>query len=86
MNKDEEEIVALDALKRVHDVVESIRASGAEAYEAMILMKTPCNKETMVLGMLLQASLSFSIALKQWIQLCEEEHAVIIKMNIKDGN
>ena len=62
--KDEQETMALDALKSLLSVVEDIRSSSSTAFEAMILMKTPCNKEIMQLGMLLQASLSFSVALR----------------------
>ena len=84
--KEEKEEMTVEALKSVLSVVESIRESGSTAFETMILMKTPCNKEIMQLGMLLQASLSFSIALKKWIELCEENHAIIMEMNGHKGN
>ena len=84
--KDEQETMALDALKSLLAVVEDIRSSSSTAFEAMILMKTPCNKEIMQLGMLLQASLSFSVALRKWIELCEENHAIIIEMNKSNGS
>ena len=84
--KDEREVMTIEALKSVLSVVESIRESGSTAFEAMILMKTPCSTEIMQLGMLLQASLGFSVALKKWIAICEENHAMIIEMNKKNGN
>lgn len=84
--KDEQETMALDALKSLLSVVEDIRSSSSTAFEAMILMETPCSKEIMQLGMLLQASLSFSVALRSWIELCEENHAIIIEMNKSNGN
>ena len=45
--KDEKEEMTVEALKSVLSVVESIRESGSTAFETMILMKTPCNKEIM---------------------------------------
>lgn len=81
----EKNVMALDALKAMSDAVESIRVAGATAMETLILMKTPCNKESMTLAMLLQASLSFSVALNKWIELCEEQEATIINMNT-NGN
>jgi hypothetical protein len=83
--KEDKEVMALDALKSIHDVVESIRESSATAFETMILMKVPCNKEIMTLGMMMQAALSFSVALNQWIKLCEEQEATFIDIN-KHGN
>ena len=84
--KDEQETMALDALKSLLSVVEDIRSSSSTAFEAMILTKTPCSKKIMQLGMLLQASLSFSVALRKWIELCEENHAIIIEMNKSNGS
>ena len=82
----EQEVMATEALKRVLEVVDSIRASGATAFEAMILTKTPCSAEMMQLGMLIQASMSFSVALKKWIQITEDKRAAIIEMNKNTGN
>ena len=85
MTKKEEE--AREALKKTLEMVESIRASGMEAFEGLIAMKAPCNPEVMQLGMLLQASLSFSVALKKnWIELCDKRQAMIIEMNGHKGN
>ena len=84
MTKKEEE--AREALKKTLEMVESIRASGMEAFEGLIAMKAPCNPEVMQLGMLLQASLSFSVALKNWIELCDQRQAMIIEMNGHKGN
>ena len=82
----EQDVMATEALKRVLEVVDSIRASGATAFEAMILTKTPCSAEMMQLGMLIQASMSFSVALKKWIQITEDKRATIIEMNKNNGN
>lgn len=82
----EQEVMATEALERVLEVVESIRTAGTTAFEAMILTKVPCNAEIMQLGMLLQASMSFSVALKQWIKLCEEQQVTIIEMTKKQGS
>lgn len=83
---EEKGTMTIDALKSVLSMVESIKESGYIAFEAMRLMKTPCNPEIMELGMLIQASSSFAIALKKWIETCEENHAMIIEMNKNDGN
>lgn len=82
----EQEEKARESLKRTLEMVESIRASGMEAFEGLIAVKAPCNEEIMQLGMLLQASLSFSVALKHWIELCDKRQAMIIDMNEKNGN
>lgn len=82
----EQEVMATEALKRVLEVVESIRTTGTTAFEAMILTKVPCNTEIMQLGMLLQASLSFSVALKNWIELCDQGQAMIMEINGHKGN
>ncbi len=82
----EQEEKARESLKRTLEMVESIRASGMEAFEGLIAVKAPCNEEIMQLGMLLQASLSFSVALKHWIELCDKRQAMIIDMNGKNGN
>ena len=84
--KDERKEMTLEALKLLHSAVDDIRESSSTAFEAMILMKAPCNKEIMQLGMLIQAALSFSVALGQWIEVCEENHAMIIEMNKNNGN
>ena len=83
---EDKRVFAMDTMKTLLDVVESVRAASTTAFDAMILIKTPCNKEIMQLGMLLQASLSFSVALKQWIKLCEEQEAAIMEMDKNDGN
>ena len=83
MTKDE--LTAVEALKRVAEVVDAMREDCAEAVQAMILAKMPCSAEMMQLGMLMQSSMSFSVALRQWIKLCEENHATIIKMKT-NGN
>ena len=82
----EQEEKARESLKRTLEMVESIRASSTEAFEGLIAVKAPCNEEIMQLGMLLQASLSFSVALKHWIELCDKRQAMIIDMNGKNGN
>ena len=82
----EQEEKARESLRRTLEMVESIRASGMEAFEGLIAVKAPCNEEIMQLGMLLQASLSFSVALKHWIELCDKRQAMIIDMNGKNGN
>lgn len=82
----EQEEKARESLKRTHEMVESIRASGIEAFEGLIAVKAPCNEEIMQLGMLLQASLSFSVALKHWIELCDKRQAMIIDMKGKNEN
>lgn len=82
----EQEEKARESLKRTLEMVESIRASGVEAFEGLIAVKAPCNEEIMQLGMLLQASLSFSVALKHWIELCDQRQAIIIDMNKRNGN
>ena len=82
----EEDVMTTEALKRVLEVVQAIRTSGSTAFEALILMKALCNTEIMQLGMLLQASMSFSVALSQWIKLTEEKHATIIEMSKNNGN
>ena len=82
----EQEVMATEALESVLDVVESIRTAGTTAFEAMILIKVPCNAEIMQLGMLLQASLGFSVALRNWIKLTKEQKATIIEMNKNNGN
>lgn len=84
MTKDE--LTAVEALKRIAEVVDAMREDCAEAVQAMILTKVPCNAEIMQLGMLLQASMSFSVALKQWIKLCEEQQVTIIEMTKKQGS
>ena len=81
----EQELTALTALRKVAEIVDDLREDRAEAMQAMIEAKMPCSAEMMQLGMLIQASMSFSIALKQWIKLCEENHATIIKMKT-NGN
>jgi hypothetical protein len=81
----EQELTALTALRKVAEIVDDLREDSAEAMQAMIEAKMPCSAEMMQLGMLIQASMSFSIALKQWIKLCEENHATIIKMKT-NGN
>ena len=83
---DEQEVMATEALESVLDVVESIKTAGTTAFEAMILTKVPCNAEIMQLGMLLQASLGFSVALRNWIKLTKEQKATIIEMNRNNGN
>jgi len=45
----EEDVMTTEALKRVLEVVQAIRASGSTAFEALILMKAPCNTEIMQL-------------------------------------
>lgn len=82
----EQEEKARESLKRTLEMVESIRASGMEAFEGLIAVKAPCNEEIMQLGMLLQASLSFSVALKHWIELCDKRQAMIIDVNGENGN
>ena len=81
----EQELTALTALRKVAEIVDDLKEDSAEAVQAMIEAKMPCSAEMMQLGMLIQASMSFSIALKQWIKLCEENHATIIKMKT-NGN
>ena len=82
----EQEEKARESLKRTLEMVESLRASGVEAFEGLIAVKAPCNEEIMQLCMLLQASLSFSVALKHWIELCDQRQAIIIDMNKRNGN
>lgn len=82
----EQEVMATEALERVLEVVESIRTAGTTAFEAMILTKVPCNAEIMQLGMLLQASMSFSVALRNWIKITKEQKAAIIEMTKKQGS
>ena len=84
MTKDE--LTAVEALKRIAEVVDAMREDCAEAVQAMIVAKMPCSAEMMQLGMLIQAALSFSVALSQWIKVCEENHAMIIEMNKNNGN
>ena len=81
----EQELTALTALRKVAEIVDDLREDSTEAVQAMIEAKMPCSAEMMQLGMLIQASMSFSTALKQWIKLCEENHATIIKMKT-NGN
>jgi hypothetical protein len=83
MTKDE--LTTVEALKRIAEVVDAMREDCAEAVQAMILAKMPCSAEMMQLGMLMQSFMSFSVALRQWIKLCEENHATIIKMKT-NGN
>ena len=81
----EQELTALTALRKVAEIVNDLREDSAEAMQAMIEAKMPCSAEMMQLGMLMQSSMSFSVALRQWIKLCEENHATIIKMKT-NGN
>ena len=81
----EQELTALIVLRKVAEIVDDLREDSTEAVQAMIEAKMSCSAEMMQLGMLIQASMSFSIALKQWIKLCEENHATIIKMKT-NGN
>lgn len=83
MTKDE--LTALEALKRTLEVVNAIREDCEEAAEALIMAKMHCSSEILQLGMLIQSAMSFSVALKQWIKLCEENHAAIAKMKT-NGN
>ena len=76
MNEDKT-VVALDALKAIAKVVEDIREAGATVMETMITRKVPINKEIMALAMLLQSSLSFSVAIDQWLEVCENQDAKI---------
>lgn len=82
----EQEDKALESLKKMLDMTTSIVASAGGAFEAMILTKTPCNTEIMQLGMLLHAATSFSVALKNWIELCEEQQATIVDIGINKGS
>ena len=40
----EQEEKARESLKRTLEMVESIRASGVEAFEGLIAVKAPCNE------------------------------------------
>ena len=72
--KNNQEEMTIEALKSLLEMVESLRDCGAKAFGILIQEKAPCNQEILRLGMLLQASLGFSIALKAWIELSEEAY------------
>jgi plasmid maintenance system antidote protein VapI len=79
-NIDEANVLATEALTSLLNVVESIRQAGAETLNALMAMHKPITEETIKLSMMLQASIGFSIALQQWIELISDRQEELEKL------
>ena len=82
-----DELLAVKALERLLETVDSIGEAGSEAMTALMALGTPFNMEIMKLAMLLQASYSFSVALQQWLEVAHARQEELKKeMNKSTGN